>query len=342
LKNERKTLPFRTDLKLALVGPHVFSTRDLMEDYKGDMECFGGGDACVQTIAQFFTQFLGDNVLVEKGVDMDSTNASGIPAAIAAAEAADQVLLCIGIGNQQEHEAIDRTSITLPGLQEMFALKILALGKPTAIVLINGGIVAIDNLVAPAPAIIEAFYPSMAGARGLYLTVFGYENRWGKLPVTIYSSNFVNEQSMFSFDMTTPPGRTYRYYTGDPLFPFGWGLSYTTFAIACAGTSRSNFTNVNVTVKNTGTLEGDEVVLAFHRVSDAIRKSVPHPVPLRSLVDFTRVQIDSGSSVITQFSIPWSKLLLTNSQGNKVLYPGTHYLDFTDSVAPTCTITVQV
>ncbi len=99
----------------------------------------------------------------------------------------------------------------------MFALKILAVGKPTVVVLINGGIVSIDNLVAPAPAIIEAFYPSsmfkfddkgasqrdlyliVSGGVALYLSIFGYENRWGKLPVTIYASDFVNQQSMFSF-----------------------------------------------------------------------------------------------------------------------------------------------
>ena len=112
-------------------------------------------------------------------------------------------------------------------MQEEFAEKILALGKPTVLVLVNGGIIAIDNIIDKTPAIIEAFFPAMRGAEAIVKSIFGIENRWGKLPVTMYSSSFEKEQDMYSFDMTAKPGRTYRYYTGKPLYPFGYGLSYT-------------------------------------------------------------------------------------------------------------------
>jgi hypothetical protein len=90
------------------------------------------------------------------------------------------------------------------------AIEVLKMGKPTVIVLINGGIIALDGLELSAPAIIEAFYPGFRGAEALYHAIFGFENKFGRLPVTIYPSSFTNESDFFSFDMTAAPGRTYR------------------------------------------------------------------------------------------------------------------------------------
>eukprot|EP00026_Physarum_polycephalum_P002953 Phypoly_transcript_02962.p1 GENE.Phypoly_transcript_02962~~Phypoly_transcript_02962.p1 ORF type:complete len:862 (+),score=98.40 Phypoly_transcript_02962:97-2586(+) len=341
LKNANKTLPFSVGKKLAVVGPHVISQRDLMEDYSGDQQCFGGDDDyCVRTIGEVFTNFNGpENTRAEIGVDMDSQNATGIPAALEAVEWADIVVLCIGIGFQQEHEGIDRNNTLLPGLQEYFSLKVLALNKPTVIVLINGGIVSIDNLVAPASAIIEAFYPSMRGAEALFLSIFGMANRWGRLPVTIYPANFTTETDMYSFNMTAPPGRTYKYYTETPLFEFGAGLSYSTFAYHCGASVASNGTDITVDYKNMGPLSGDDVFLVFHRVSQTITESVNHPVPFRALVEFDRVSVEEGAGGSVSLSVPWSRFALTDNSGNKVLYSGTHYLDVTDSISAPCTIT---
>merc|ERR1712117_955742 len=124
----------------------------------------------------------------------------------------------LGIDKPSEHEGIDRTDIALPGLQEYFARAILALDKPTVLVLTNGGALGIDELLerrsALPYAIVEAFNPSVSGARGLAANLFGLENRWGKLPVTIYPRSFIYEQDMANFDMTSGVGRTYRYYRG--------------------------------------------------------------------------------------------------------------------------------
>ena len=214
LKNEDKTLPMAKGKKTAILGPHVHSTRDLMSDYKGDEQCNGGGSdfSCFPTIAQAFTQANGAaNTLVEQGVDMSSNNGSGIPAALAAAKSASQVLLFIGIGNGQEHEGIDRHNTSLPGLQEPFALQVLALCKqqsiPAAVVLINGGAVAIDPLVPAATAIVEAFYPSVRGAEALTLALFGAENRFGKLPVTLYDKEYISQVDFHDFHMSKPPVR---------------------------------------------------------------------------------------------------------------------------------------
>ena len=179
LKNEGVTLPMTKGRKLAVLGPHVHSTRDLMSDYKGDQQCaYEGVDwkkqgghlyDCFPTIAQAFARANGaGNTQVEQGVELDSANATGIPLALAAAQHADQVLLFVGIGNHQEHEGIDRHNTSLPGLQEPFTLQVLALCKlhsiPVAVVMINGGALAIDPIVPAASAIVEAFYPSVRGA----------------------------------------------------------------------------------------------------------------------------------------------------------------------------------
>jgi len=277
---------------------------------------------------------------VVKGVDLDSTDTSGIASALNAASNADYVLLFIGLGHDQEHEGIDRTDTLLPGQQQNFSQQVLALGKPTIIVLINGGIVSIDTLIAPAKGIIEAFYPSMRGAEALYSAIFGSTNRWGRLPVTIYPSNFVSQQKMTDFDMTTAPGRTYRYYTGTPLFPFGFGLSYTVFAVGAM--LQSDNITIMVNVKNSGSRSGDDVVFSYHRVSSDIKSSVDHPVPIRSVADFNRVTLNTGDTTSFNFTITDNELALTNLNGEKVVYAGTHYFDITDSMSEAVTVTVVV
>eukprot|EP00697_Spironema_sp_BW2_P017465 gnl/Spiro4/9155_TR4822_c0_g1_i1.p1 gnl/Spiro4/9155_TR4822_c0_g1~~gnl/Spiro4/9155_TR4822_c0_g1_i1.p1 ORF type:complete len:824 (-),score=178.02 gnl/Spiro4/9155_TR4822_c0_g1_i1:109-2538(-) len=347
LKNVNNTLPFASGRSLAVLGPHAFSTRDLMEDYKGDQQCFGGNEDCVPTIGNVFAMLNGvDRTTVMYGVDMDSSDDSGIAPALSAAASADQIVLCLGIGNAQEHEGIDRDVTTLPGLQESFALKVLALGKPTVIVLVNGGILSIDNLVAPAPAIVEAFYPSTQGALALYKALFGLENRWGRMPLTVYPADYINQVDLFNFDMSKAPGRTYRYYTGTPLFEFGFGLSYTSFSLACEssfkvqiladGTAVPPTLSFACDVSNTGSVVGDDVVMVYHNVSSELRLNISslHAVPLRALVEFARVgPVLPGAKVSVPFTVQSTRVLaLTNSDGDRVIYPGAHVLVVSDGV----------
>ena len=116
--------------------------------------------------------------------------------------------------------------------------QVLALGKPVVLVLCNGGALAIDRLIAGPVAIVEAFNPSVAGPRALAATLFGEENRWGKLPVTMYPHSYIREQPVHNYDMAKAPGRTYKYYRGTALFPFGFGLSLTEFAMECGVQAR--------------------------------------------------------------------------------------------------------
>ena len=172
-------------------------------------------------------------------------------------------MLVLGITKTQEHEGIDRANTLLPGLQEPFAQQVLALGKPTVLVLCSGGILSIDSLVTGASAIVEAYNPAVMGPRALAALLFGDENRWGKLVNTVYPANYSAQLKIQ--DMSFPAevngiGRGYRYFKGEPLFAFGHGLSYTDFSISqCRAASVKTF---NCTIANIGPREGDEVVQA--------------------------------------------------------------------------------
>ena len=293
----------------------------------------------------------------------------------------------------QEHEGIDRADTLLPGLQESFALQVFAAAAthstPVVLVLVNGGVVSIDALVAPAAAIVEAFNPVDHGTRAIAESLFGGANRWGKLPVTLYGKDYTKDLDAAGAGISnygaihppvarsppcvtssiTPgplwhnclpdtlpppppaasfakgPGRGYRYYTGTPLFPFGWGLSLTQFSHAClkaepgppATADASDASDASTddvpfrfscTVTNEGPLAGDEVLLVYHRVSAAIRARIgaAHPVPFKDLVGFQRVgQLAPGESQAVSFTLDRDRAAsLTTADGSRKTYPGEH------------------
>jgi beta-D-xylosidase 4 len=149
---------------------------------------------------------------------VDCVDDSLFAEAIRVAQAADQVVVMLGISSNIESEGRDRSNTTLPGKQEELALKMLALGKPTVIVLLNGGIVSTDRLaVASAKcALVEAFNPGIRGGEALAKSLFGEPgyNRFGKLPVTIYDSTFSDAVKMTDMSFTSGLGRSYKYWTG--------------------------------------------------------------------------------------------------------------------------------
>jgi len=207
-------------------------------------------------------------------------------------------------------------------------------GKPTAIVLLNGGIVAIDSLKPAAPAIIEAFYPGYWGGVALANVIFGDYNPGGKLPVTYFASDYVTESNFLDMSMTDAPGRTYRYYKGTPLWPFGWGLSYTTFNLnwtkseipktAFLSNTFRDMVTYEVNVTNTGKIAGDEVVLAFY---------VPPSGPLlQQLFGFQRVHLVPNQSIVVSFTMTYETVKQTDTFGNIITAPGTFKVLFTNGV----------
>ena len=332
LKNSGGALPLGRGGKLAVVGPMAVKTAGLRSDY-----AHWSSPTLPPSIAEALAAAnRGGATRVAAGVGVDSTNASGVAAALDAVRWADATVLVLGITRDQEHEGTDRADTKLPGLQPSFALQVLgaAAGRPVVVVLCNGGILSIDDLVAPAPAIVEAFNPLDHGTRAVAALLFGDENRWGQLPVTIYPANYTAEldaagAGIANYEMAKAPGRSYRYYTGVPLFPFGHGLSYSSFALACAreGTTGLAF---ECTVTNTGDRGGDRAVLAFHRPGDAVRRAAGarHPVPLRRLVGFERLSVAKEGVGRAAFAFDADDLALTAEDGSRRVYEGGHELVF--------------
>lgn len=287
--------------------------------------------------------------------NLDCKDSRAFAAAVQAAESADQIIVVLGIDSNIETEGRDRTNTTLPGMQEDLALALLALNKPTVVVLLNGGIVSIDTLADLAasgtsskssatldgtnkPAIVEAFYPGVEGARAIARSLFGLPgyNRWGKLPVTVYRGSFSEQVSMVDMSFTSGLGRTYRYWTGaTPLYEFGTGLSLTDFALGWSSgrpppapvvSTLSASIALKVTVSNVGTREGDEVVMLYHVPEPAMGKAAGVRAPIRRLIDFQRITIPHGIGGELHFVVNASALGLVDVMGNSVLYPGVHGL----------------
>src|SRR3989441_6440357 len=147
----------------------------------------------------------------------------------------------------------DRTRIDLPAAQERLLERIVAVGRPTALVLLNGSALAVTWAQQRVPAIVEAWYPGQAGGTAIADVLFGDYNPGGRLPVTFYK----NVDDLPPFDDYRMEGRTYRFFKGTPLYPFGYGLSYTTFAYTKLRTSAGTLTagdtlTVRVDLTNTG------------------------------------------------------------------------------------------
>ena len=247
--------------------------------------------------------------------------------AIKAAKAADAVVMVMGLSPRLEGEEMpvtipgfsggDRTDVNLPAGQEELLKQIVSLGKPVVLVLLNGSALGVNYAAEHIPAIVEAWYPGQAAGTALADVLFGDYNPAGRLPVTFYKS--IDQLPPFTaYDME---GRTYRYFKGEPLFPFGFGLSYTRFEYrnlkVPATVEMGKPVPVSVDVINTGAMDGDEVVELY--VTD-VRASAP--VPVRSLEGFRRIHLKRGEKSTVSFALEPRQLSLINNQSERVVEPG--------------------
>ena len=193
--------------------------------------------------------------------------------AVDLARSSDLVIFCMGLSPRLEGEEMrvevpgfaggDRVDIKIPAVQTELMKEILQLNKPTVLVLLNGSALSIEWEAQNIPAIIEAWYPGQAGGQAIADLIFGDYNPAGRLPVTFYKD--VNQIPPFdSYDMR---GKTYRYFEGEPLYEFGFGLSYTTFKYRLRSipekVKSGDEIAVTVDVTNTGEMDGDEVVQLY-------------------------------------------------------------------------------
>jgi len=247
--------------------------------------------------------------------------------AVAAARRADAVVLVLGLSPRLEGEEMpvhipgfeggDRTSIDLPAPQEQLLEAVAAVGKPTVLVLLNGSAVAVNWAAEHVPAIVEAWYPGQAAGTAIADVLFGDYNPAGRLPVTFYKS--VDQLPAFTnYNMA---GRTYRYFHGEPLFPFGFGLSYTRFAyrdlVVPASVRAGDSVQVSAEVENAGSVAGEEVVELY--VSN---KSATVPVPIRALAGIQRISLVPGEKRRVTFTLTPRQLSLIDAAGQRVVEPG--------------------
>ncbi len=269
--------------------------------------------------------------------------------AMDAAAKSDVVIFCGGISAELEGEEMpleidgfshgDRTHIHLPQIQEDLIKDIYKAGKPVVYVNFSGSAMAMNWEDQNLPAIVQAFYPGEATGTALTRLLFGEINPSGRLPVTFYKS----EKDIPEFSNYDMQGRTYRYFKGTPLYPFGFGLSYTTFAYnnlqireikgnveidgnkGTAGTNETIETTettgtlVTVDIKNTGNMNGEEVVQLY-----LTNKTTKRVVPSVALKGFKRIRLKKGEHGTVSFTLNPEDFTVTNEDGRQIVGPGTY------------------
>jgi beta-glucosidase len=253
------------------------------------------------------------------------------PKAIAAAKDADVVIAVVGITSQLEGEEMpvsepgflggDRTSIDLPQPEEDLVEAVAATGKPLAVVLMNGSALAVNWIDSHANAVLEAWYPGEEGGAAVAETLSGKNNPAGRLPVTFYKC----VQDLPHFEDYGMANRTYRYFTGKPLYPFGYGLSYTTFdysglTLPTQPVPAGQNVSAEVTATNKGAVAGDEVVQLYLKFP-----AVPG-APRIALRGFERIHLEPGASKKVRFDLKPRDLGMVTEEGYPVVAQGDYTL----------------
>jgi len=247
--------------------------------------------------------------------------------AIEIAKKSDVIIYCGGISPILEGEEMevpyegfnggDRTSINLPEVQENLLKELKATGKPVVFVLMNGSALAINWENKNIPAILEAWYPGQEGGTAIANVLFGDYNPAGRLPVTFYKST----EQLPPFENYDMKGRTYRFFESEPLYPFGYGLSYTSFKYSGIDVQKNalpgDTIRVKVKVKNEGKIEGDEVVQLYVKHINS-----PVPVPIIAIEGFKRIHLKQGEVKEIEFKLTPANLSVINNDNKRVVIPG--------------------
>jgi beta-glucosidase len=345
LKNDG-VLPLRaSNMKIAVVGPLADQTDVLLGNYNGIPT------HTVSVLEGLRAEFPAAKIHYVPGTQFLRKDASSVTEAVTAARNADVVVAVVGITSELEGEEMDvreegfmggdRTSLDLPRPEQALLEAVAAAGKPLIIVLTNGSALGVNWAQAHANAILDAWYPGEEGGAAVAETLSGRNNPAGRLPVTFYK----NVTQLPPFEDYSMKGRTYRYFEGTPLYPFGYGLSYTTFTYSgltlpnrevAAGSPVA----AEVTVANTGSRAGDEIAqlyLEFPRVPGA---------PLKALRGFKRVHLEAGASQRLRFELQPRDLSMVTEDGVPIVAGGEYSLSVgggqPHTAAPVLTLTFKI
>ena len=346
LKNKDNILPLdKSKLKsIAVVGPNADSRKALVGNYEG-------------TASRYFTvldglhEYLGDDVQIRysEGCHLYADKLNGlaqegelISEVKGVCAESDVVICCLGLDSGLEGEegdqgnqfaSGDKPNLNLPGHQEEILRVCLDSGKPVIVVVLSGSALAINTAENEAAAVLQAWYPGAMGGLAVARALFGEVNPQGKLPVTFYHS----DADLPSFTDYAMKGRTYRYIETEPLYPFGYGLSYTRFtfndAAVSAGTAGPDGVDVSVTVRNEGSRAGTETVEVYVK---AERPGAPNA----QLKGLAKVSLQPGEEQRVTVHLPLAALALCDEKGVSQVLPGDYTLWVGGSQPDTRSITL--
>eukprot|EP01060_Flectonema_neradi_P002802 TRINITY_DN1176_c3_g1_i1.p1 TRINITY_DN1176_c3_g1~~TRINITY_DN1176_c3_g1_i1.p1 ORF type:complete len:793 (+),score=176.42 TRINITY_DN1176_c3_g1_i1:1458-3836(+) len=360
LKNDGDLLPLSTTSSVAMIGPHLNATQEMISIYHGTVNL-----ANIMSPYQVFkrkgvniaSQAVGCSTVATDDEPTSCTSKDGFDEAVAAAKKAEVAIVFVGLtpgqmkndsSDAREDEGWDRNIITLPGYQEDLIKAVYAANPKTVVVLIHGLQVSIDWTRSTVPAILDAHYPGEVGGEAIYNTLFGKVSPAGRATTTVYPAAFAATRPIANMNMRDAQGITYKYYTGTPLWEFGFGLSYTTFKFESINTTVSvtakDMLNhhakyfksrgvdyspalYEVKVTNTGKVPSGCVVLGF--VSSADRSQDGHAdAPLKELFGYDRVFLQPGETTTVILTIPPQVLSMVDSLGDERIVPGSYQVTF--------------
>ncbi len=332
LKNDNNFLPIKNKLKqIAVIGPNADNLDVLLGNYNGTPSHPITALAGIKNSFEEGTsvKYAPGCGLIDKDMVLDTIPGyDAFAEAVDLAKSSDVVIFCGGISPRLEGEEMqvpyegfsggDRTNIKLPAVQEKLIKSLYATGTPVVLVNFSGSAVALNWENENLPAIIQVWYPGQAGGTALADVLSGKYNPGGRLPVTFYKS----VEDLPPFEDYSMKNRTYRFFEGEPLYPFGYGLSYTTFKYRTPELSdnsigKSGSVEVKVEVKNAGDIGGSEVVQLY--VKDFESK---YPVAKKALRDFKRIYLGPGESQIVTFNLESDDFRVIDDNGNRFVEPG--------------------
>jgi beta-glucosidase len=325
LKNERGILPIpKTAKSIAVIGPLADDKADMIGPWSGD----GQATDAITLLAGIKAKAPAAAIVYAKGCEIEGDSTAGFDEAVSTAQQSDLVVVAVGESAAMSGEAAARSSLDLPGQQNNLVKALQATGKPVVVVLMNGRPLTINWLAENSPAILETWFAGTQAGNAIADVLFGDVNPGGKLPVTFPRS--VGQEPFYYNHMNTgrPPDPRNKYTSKyldvgwTPLFPFGYGLSYTQFRLsnlqASAKTIRPDGRlTVTVEVENSGKRAGDEVVQLYIR---DVAASVTRPV--KELKGFQRVTLRAGEKRRLEFTLTPQLLGFYNRDMHFVVEPG--------------------
>ena len=330
LKNKNSILPLKANQKIAFVGPLVNDEYNII----GSWAALGDRTGFATSVKEGVTNYLKNvsNVTFDEGVEIKSSKRELMSKALDNAKNADVIVAIMGERENMTGEAASQTNIDLPGLQKEFLVELKKLGKPIVLVLLNGRPLTLTWENENIDAILEAWWPGTRGGDAIAQTLFGANNPNGKLPMSFprnvgqlplyYNHKNTGRPYLGTIDSEQKYKSRYTDVDNSPLYPFGFGLSYTTFEYANMKISSDKIKfgeklKISVEVKNTGNFEGQEVVQLYIRdVVGSITR------PLKELKGFEKINLGKGETKTVSFEISSENLKFYNLDMKNVAEAG--------------------